>query len=91
MEKNWIAVSEHLPEPIQGKEGKPPTISDDVVILFENGDVDIAMYDHEDDRWTLPNSAFAEPDCEPVFWMELPPSPSTTQPARAGRGDSSET
>lgn len=89
-EYNWIPITERLPEAVHGEESKPPIISDDVVVLFESGDTDIANYDHEDSVWSLVNHGFKEPDCDPTHWLPLPPL-IDVQPASAGRGDTNDT
>lgn len=70
----WIPVSEKLPPPVYGEEGKPPTDSEDVAVKFEAGDsiYEIASYQHDMQRWVLPNMNWHEPDCDPIAWMELP-------------------
>ena len=70
----WIRVADRLPEATSGEAGKPPILSDDVLILFETG-VDVANYDHEDGKWALINRSFSEPDCDPLFWMPIPDYP----------------
>ena len=74
--RDWIRTAERLPE---------PHVS--VLVWFEGGDehFDIAWHDPEvrfgppDNpfvgSWVLPHQGFDFADCDPDYWIPLPPGP----------------
>ncbi len=75
----WIKTKDKLPGAVLAIIGHVPIVSADVAVLFSNGDLDIANYDHEDSHWSLPNKGFEQPDCDPEYWCELPELPNQTR------------
>ena len=68
---NWIPCAERLPEARYGHEGEPPYVSDDVLIRYSDGLVEMANYDHEEHFWTIVTTlrqAFEPPE----HWMPVP-------------------
>lgn len=71
----WIPVAMQLPKAVYGGEGAPVEISEDVLILFEGGMVEVANYDHAIKQWALVNRSFREPECDPTHWLPIPEFP----------------
>lgn len=71
----WILVAEQLPEARSGVEGRPPILSDDVLVLFESRGMAVANFDHESRVWTEAKDSAREFDCDPKYWMEIPDWP----------------
>ena len=70
----WIPVKERVPEAKYGPEGEPPIISDDVLVRFNDGYVEMANYDCEDKVWTSVANLRVTHD-SPTHWMPLPAAP----------------
>jgi hypothetical protein len=73
MTMQWIPVSERLPVARYGPVGEKPITSDDVLVIYESGDIGIASYD-ADGSW-YDNILDADPQCNPTHWMPLPEPP----------------
>lgn len=74
----WISVKDRLPEATIGVREKAPVMSENVLCYWpgagENS-YEIAYYDHEYRKWTLPTHAFKWADCDPTYWQPLPEPP----------------
>jgi hypothetical protein len=76
---DWIPITKRMPEARYGEDDKPPIISEDVLILYESGMLDIANYDYDAQCWSVVNKGFSHPDCDPVYWMPIPEFPEGIQ------------
>lgn len=75
----WISVEERLPEARYGEAGKPPVVSEDVLVCGCNalGDEHIvfANYDHEAKQWwVIEGHGHLDAD-DPTHWMPKPKLP----------------
>jgi hypothetical protein len=68
--KDWIPVSERLPEFTYGPEHEQPLTSDDVLVYWPDETIGIAFYDAPDNWYDQQNDKWA--DCDPTHWMPLP-------------------
>lgn len=47
----WISVEKQLPDPVHSWGSNPPSISEDVLCIWEGGEYGIANYDCEETEW----------------------------------------
>jgi hypothetical protein len=73
-----------LPELAHGDTPTTCVASDDVLCVWEGGEMGIVYYFGQDDSWNEKTGAdsYSEVDCAPTHWMPLPSPPSAEKEER---------